>query len=184
MLPKIRWRVHRPCGACRFQRNLQGSPPDNPVWHGDCSLSVSYGPDRLRDAVQLVESSWGDATPREIPVRELFLVISVMGAGFLSVQTTHRIVGTFLEKPGMPDVTLDMPIDLASDTRGLSRAEIVAHGRKCSFSGMPEPYLPVEKEWLANLSSDQEQPAIARFACNAASVSSNGNGAHEPPTLR
>lgn len=117
-------------------------------------------------------------------MRELFLVISVMGAGFLSLQTTHRIVGTFLEKPGMPDVTLDMPIDLASDTRGLSRAEIVAYGRKVKFSGQPEPYLTVEQDWLANFSPAHEQSAIARFACNAASVSSNGNAAHESPTLR
>ena len=117
-------------------------------------------------------------------MRELFLVISVMGAGYLSVRTTHQIVGQFLEKPGLPDVTLDMPIDLASDTRGLTRAEIIAHGRKCKHSGLPEPYLSVEKDWLASFSSSQEQSAIARFACNAASVSSNGNDAHESPTLR
>lgn len=118
-------------------------------------------------------------------MRELFLVISVMGAGYLSVQTTHRIVGQFLEAPGMPDVTLDMPIDLASDTRGLTRAEILEHARKCRRDVSSTRLSPAEMEWHSCLTAPQsEQFWVARFVRSAASVSSNNCSAEQSHALR
>lgn len=127
----------------------------------------------------------GEATLREIPVRELFLVISVMGAGYLSIQTTHRIVGQFLEKPGTADVTLDMPVDLACDTRGLTRAEILSHARKCRIKVNSDRLSPAEKEWHSCLSAPQpEHFWIARFVRSAASVSSNDFTEEQSQALR
>lgn len=105
-------------------------------------------------------------------MRELFLVITVMGAGYVFVQTTHRIVGRFLEAPGLPDVTLDMPIDLASDARGLTRAEILSNARKCGLELNAKRLSPVEQDWHSCFSdSEDEHLAIARFIRNVASVS-------------
>lgn len=135
--------------------------------------------------MRLVDSSWGEATLREIPVRELFLVISVMGTGYLTVQASHRIVGQFLERPGTSDVTLDMPIDLASDTRGLTRAEILAHGRKCRIVKNSVRRSPVELDWHSGLTAPPtEHFWVARFVRRAASVSSNDSIAEQSHALR
>ena len=55
-------------------------------------------------------------------MRELFVVMSVMAGGFLSIQSAHQLVHLCFERPGMEDVTMDMPVDMSQPEIQLARA--------------------------------------------------------------
>lgn len=56
-------------------------------------------------------------------MRELFVVMSVMAAGFLSIQSAHEFVHLCLERPGVENVTMDMPVEVSEPQTELHPAQ-------------------------------------------------------------